>query len=136
MSINFTTALGVHEQALLLRDQRTALLASNIANVDTPGYKSRDFDFASVLRSRMGMSGADAALPMQGTHNRHIVASTATLNDDTLMYRVPLQPSLDGNTVDEQLENAAFARNALDHQASFQFLNGKFTGLMKALRGE
>ena len=60
----------------------------------------------------------------------------STFSDDELLYRTPAQPSLDGNTVDEQLENAAFARNALEHQASFQFLNGKFTGLIKALRGE
>jgi flagellar basal-body rod protein FlgB len=134
MAISFSSALGVHEQALLLRDQRSAVIASNIANTDTPGYKARDFDFASVLQERMGM-GSDS-LTLATTNSGHIGFQEQGLREDSLMYRTPLQPSLDGNTVDEQIENAAFARNALDHQASFQFLNGKFTGLIKALRGE
>ncbi len=66
MTINFSNALGVHEQALLLRDQRSTILASNIANTDTPGYKARDFDFASVLRGRMGM-GAEEGLAGSGS---------------------------------------------------------------------
>lgn len=144
MTINFSNALGVHEQALLLRDQRSTILASNIANTDTPGYKARDFDFASVLRDRMGMgaeegvsgSGSAPRLALQTSSAGHISNTVSTFSDDNLLYRTPAQPSLDGNTVDEQLENAAFARNALEHQASFQFLNGKFTGLIKALRGE
>ncbi len=144
MTINFSNALGVHEQALMLRDQRSTILASNIANTDTPGYKARDFDFASVLRGRMGMgaeeglagSGSASRLALQTSNAGHIGNTVSTFSDDDLLYRTPAQPSLDGNTVDEQLENAAFARNALEHQASFQFLNGKFTGLIKALRGE
>ena len=144
MTINFSNALGVHEQALMLRDQRSTILASNIANTDTPGFKARDFDFASVLRDRMGMgseeglagSGSAPRLALQTSSGRHISNMVSTFSDDELLYRTPAQPSLDGNTVDEQLENAAFARNALEHQASFQFLNGKFTGLIKALRGE
>jgi flagellar basal-body rod protein FlgB len=144
MTINFSNALGVHEQALLLRDQRSTILASNIANTDTPGYKARDFDFASVLRGRMGMGseegqaggGSARRLALQTSSADHIGNSVSTFSDDDLLYRTPAQPSLDGNTVDEQLENAAFARNALEHQASFQFLNSKFTGLIKALRGE
>jgi flagellar basal-body rod protein FlgB len=141
MTINFSNALGVHAQALMLR---STILASNIANTDTPGYKARDFDFASVLRDRMGMgseeglagSGSAPRLALQTSSGRHISNTVSTFSDDELLYRTPAQPSLDGNTVDEQLENAAFARNALEHQASFQFLNGKFTGLIKALRGE
>lgn len=134
MAISFSNALGVHEQALMLRDQRSAIIASNIANSDTPGYKARDFDFASVLKERMGMGGD--TLELATSSSGHIGSPSNSISDDMLLYRTPLQPSLDGNTVDEQLENAAFARNALDHQASFQFLNGKFTGLIKALRGE
>ncbi|MDX1489653.1 MAG: flagellar basal body rod protein FlgB [Pseudohongiellaceae bacterium] len=136
MAISFSNALGVHEQALLLRDQRSSIIASNIANSDTPGYKARDFDFAAVLQQRMGMGGDSNTLELATSSERHIGAAEQGISDDMLLYRTPLQPSLDGNTVDEQLENAAFARNALEHQASFQFLNGKFTGLIKALRGE
>lgn len=132
MAINFNNALGVHEQALMLRTQRTTMLASNIANADTPGYKARDMDFGSMLAQATSGSG-DVAV--RKTHSRHITGLPG-LNDPSAMYRIPSQPSLDGNTVDEQVENAAFARNALEHQASFQFLNGKFTGMIKALKGE
>jgi flagellar basal-body rod protein FlgB len=132
MAINFTNALGVHEQALTLRTQRTTMLASNIANADTPGYKARDMDFGSMLAQATSGRG-DVA--MQQTHAGHITGMPG-LNDPSALYRVPSQPSIDGNTVDEQVENAAFARNALEHQASFQFLNGKFTGMIKALKGE
>lgn len=130
MAISFDRALGIHEQALRMREQRSELLASNIANTDTPGYKARDLDFRSMLRD----AAEGGQLAPSATNPRHI--STAGSMEAQAMYRVPAQASVDGNTVDEQLENAAFARNALEHQASFQFLNGKFTGLMKALKGE
>lgn len=133
MSISFSKALGVHEQALVLRTQRTALLANNIANASTPGYKARDIDFQAMLSeaSASNMRNVDVLK----TNARHIGGSSPSTQVEAL-YRVPTQASLDGNTVDEQIENAAFARNAIEHQASFQFLNSKFTGLMKALRGE
>lgn len=132
MSINFSNALGVHEQALILRSQRTTLLANNIANASTPGYKARDMDFKALLEQS---SAQHREVNVLRTNSRHL-AGQPTMADARALYRVPSQPSLDGNTVDEQLENAAFARNALEHQASFQFLNSKFTGLMKALKGE
>ncbi len=135
MAISFERALGIHEQALLLRNRRTEVLANNIANADTPGFKARDIDFESVLASQV----ANKTLPrMRGTHAKHFssMADAGSATRVTLSYRIPTQPALDGNTVDEQLENAAFARNVLDHQASFQFLNGKFTSLIKAIRGE
>ena len=132
MAINFSNALVMHEQALTLRSQRTALLANNIANANTPGYKARDMDFSALLAEA---SGAGRGVEIIRTHSRHISGLPAMASAEH-MYRVPSQPSLDGNTVDEQIENAAFARNALEHQASFQFLNSKFTGLQKALKGE
>ena len=132
MAISFKNALGIHEQALVLRNQRTQVLANNIANVDTPGYKARDINFEQVLQQH-----ADSAqrAGLRTTSTRHLGGNSAPVQV-TLSDRVVTQPSLDGNTVDEQFENAAFAKNSLAHQASFQFLNGKFTGLMKALRGE
>lgn len=135
MAISFSNALGIHEQALLLRDRRIEVLANNIANADTPGFKARDIDFHKVLAAQ-SQSGT---LPrLQTTHNNHVgfTSDFGSASKVTLSYRVPSQASLDGNTVDAQQENAAFARNALDHQASFQFLNGKFSGLIKALKGE
>jgi flagellar basal-body rod protein FlgB len=133
MSISFSKALGVHEQALVLRTQRTALLANNIANASTPGYKARDIDFQSILSQASGNQGR--SVDVLTTNSRHLGGFSLSTQPEA-MYRVPTQASLDGNTVDEQIENAAFARNAIEHQASFQFLNSKFTGLMKALRGE
>lgn len=133
MSINFSKALGVHEQALTLRNQRTALLANNIANADTPGYKARDLDFRQLLEEAGNPNRHQ--VDVMRTHRRHL-DGVANSSSAEVLYRVPHQASLDGNTVDEQMENAIFARHALEHQASFQFLNGKFTGLMKALRGE
>ena len=133
MAINFSSALGMHEQALILRTQRTALLANNIANASTPGYKARDIDFQALLTQAGNRSAR--AVDVMKTHQRHINGSSLSTQAETL-YRVPNQASVDGNTVDEQVENAAFARNALEFQASFQFLNSKFTGLMKALKGE
>lgn len=133
MSINFSNALGMHEQALILRTQRTALLANNIANASTPGYKARDIDFQALLTQAGNRSARQ--VDVMKTHQRHLGGVTISTQAEAL-YRVPNQASVDGNTVDEQIENAAFARNALEHQATFQFLNGKFTGMMKALKGE
>lgn len=131
MAINFSNALGIHEQALHMRDRRSQVLATNIANADTPGFKARDIDFRDALRAASNRRN----MSLSTSHPGHIGLSTDTSSPE-LLYRVPQQASVDGNTVDEQQENAAFARNALEHQASFVFLNGKFAGLMKALRGE
>lgn len=132
MTISFENALGIHEQALTLRNKRTAVIANNIANADTPGFKARDMDFQSILSGKKDAAGYGS---MMTSNERHI-SNSGPAAEVSLSYRVPTQASLDGNTVDEQQENAAFARNAIEHQASFQFLNGKFTGLIKAIRGE
>ncbi|MFT6094537.1 MAG: flagellar basal-body rod protein FlgB [Pseudohongiellaceae bacterium] len=132
MTISFENALGIHEKALTLRNKRTAAIANNIANADTPGFKARDLDFKAVLS---GHGEAKGNRGLMTSNSRHI-ASSSPATEVSLSYRVPSQASLDGNTVDEQQENAAFAKNAIEHQASFQFLNGKFTGLSKAIRGE
>ncbi len=129
MKISFANALGLHPQALALRYKRTEVLASNLANADTPHYKARDFDVERLLRA------AEApAIPLRVTHARHITPVSDTLGG--LLYRVPQQASLDGNTVEEHIEQAKFADNALRYQASLRFINGKLSGLMLALRGE
>lgn len=132
MAISFDKALGIHEQALNTRVRRAEVLANNLANADTPGYKARDLDFRAML-ARAGGDGAGFELAKSDPG--HMSASDSGADGD-LMYRNPLQPSIDGNTVDAQQEQAAFMRNAMDYQASFQFLNNSFTGLTKALRGE
>ena len=131
-AINFSNALGVHEQALHLRTVRSTVLAGNLANAETPGYKARDFDFHQALAAaKSGREGIN----VKRTHVRHI-ALTSSPSPVALSYRLPLQPSLDGNTVDSQRESAAFARNALEFSASFRLLNGRFSGLSKAISGD
>ncbi|WP_144821630.1 flagellar basal body rod protein FlgB [Marinobacter piscensis] len=132
MAITFDKALGIHQHALETRVKRAEVLANNMANADTPGFKARDLDFKSMMqKAQNDMSG----FGMEKTHAGHMDSSAGAGNAD-LLYRVPEQPSVDGNTVDAQSEQTRFMRNAMDYQASFQFLNSKFTGLTKALKGE
>ena len=136
MPITFDSALGIHQQALALRSQRAEVLASNIANADTPGYKARDIDFKSALESANAQSNdAKFGSSLTRTNSKHIQINTA-VNTADVLYRVPLQPSLDGNTVDGQIEKTSFAENALHYQASLTFLDGRFKGMMAALKGE
>jgi flagellar basal-body rod protein FlgB len=114
--------LGIHPQALQIQRRRMELLAANLANADTPGYQARDLDFNAALDQAMnaaaqGTSGAEGA-------------------DAALRYRVALQPSTDGNTVDVQVEQAQFTDAALHYQASLSFLDGKLKSLLTAITGE
>jgi flagellar basal-body rod protein FlgB len=123
--LDLDSYLGVHAQALRLREQRTELLATNLANADTPGYKARDIDFRSAL------AAASSAAAKGGA------GAAATGNADAhLKYRTPLAPALDGNTVDAQLEQAAFAENAVRYQATLSFLSARFRSLMTAITGQ
>ena len=131
MSISFDSALGIHQKTLALRSQRAEMLASNIANADTPGYKARDIDFKSALAN----IEVQSANSLTRTNPKHIQVNT-TQNNAEILYRVPNQSALDGNTVDGQMEKTAFADNALRYQASITFLDGKFKGLIAALKGE
>ncbi|MFT5577546.1 MAG: flagellar basal-body rod protein FlgB [Paraglaciecola psychrophila] len=131
MAINFDKALGIHEQAMQFKVKRSEVLANNLVNADTPNFKARDIDFQTVFKGQQ----AATSTRLQSTHSRHIAPSSLAF-EPQLQYRNPLQPSLDGNTVDEQVEMTRFAKNTLDFQASFQFLNGKFKGLKNAIRGE
>ena len=130
MAINFDKALGIHPQALALREKRSEVLAANLANADTPGFKARDMDFQMVLQQAM-----PTATAMQETHQGHIVPSEQQLGGQ-LMYRNPQQPALDGNTVESHIEHGKFAENAVQYQASLRFVNGKISSLMTAIRGE
>ncbi len=129
MAINFDTALGIHPQALALREKRGELLAANMANADTPGYKARDLDFKSVLQQNLQMTK-----PMERTQANHF--STQQSLESHTMYRNPSQASLDGNTVEANVEQAKYAENAVQYQASLQFVSNKLSGLMLALRGQ
>ncbi len=109
---------GVHGKALALRSQRMGLLASNIANAATPGFKARDIDFSQALASAE-----------QG-------GSVTTAIKSSTQFRVPLQPSLDGNTVELNTEQTQFAENAVAYQTTLSFLNGRIETLKRALKGE
>jgi flagellar basal-body rod protein FlgB len=118
-----------HETALKLRAERHQVLSSNIANADTPNYKARDLDFRSALKS-----AASGGLSLRTTSELHLPARNAPPGGD-LKYRVPTQPALDGNTVETDVEQAAFAENAIRYRASLTFLNGSIQTLRYALRG-
>lgn len=135
MSISFDKALGIHEQALGFRAQRAEVLANNIANADTPNYKARDLDFASVLAAQNDKV-KNGTFSLEKTNTRHIDAQGLNMADASLQYRTPMQPSIDQNTVDAQMEQSSYAENAVGFQASFTLLNSKFKGLVSALRGE
>lgn len=134
MRFDLDAYLGVHQQALLLGAKRTEVIANNLANADTPGFKARDIDFKAAL-AQAGDVGA--SMPIAQTSGMHL--STQGIEGDTtgaMRYRTPLAPSLDGNTVDPQMEQAAFAENAVRYQATLSFLNARFRGLMTAITGQ
>ena len=138
MANSIDNFLGVHAQALTLESRRTQLLAANIANVDTPNYKARDLDFKAALASASAAHSpaGSAALPLRATNSAHQPGNAPVANDPTLLYRVPMAPALDGNTVDEQLEQAAFAENTVRNQATLTLLGGKLRSLMTAITGQ
>jgi len=131
MPLSFDSYLGVHEPALHLRAKRAQVLASNLANIDTPHYKARDIDFSDALKNA---SSAPGARTMRATHAMHIQPDQLGVNTD-LKYRNPYQNSLDGNTVEHQVEMAAFSDNAMRYMANLQILSGKFNTLRTAIKG-
>jgi len=127
-------ALRFNQTALSLRAARQELLASNIANADTPNYKARDVDFASALRS--ALAGTSTELPAVKTSPMHLEGNSgASLMGTPVMYRKPVQPSADGNTVDMDVERAQFADNALRYEASVMFVNARLKGILTAIQG-
>ena len=119
-----------HEQALRFRELRSQVLTSNIANADTPNYKARDIEFGDALKNAQ-----TGQLSLQRTSNLHLSASNTNSAGADVKYRVPTQPSLDGNTVQADVEQAAFAENAVQYRASLTFLDGQIRGIRYALRG-
>lgn len=116
MSIRIDDVVGLHSRALELRMQRSEILAANLANEDTPGFLARDIDFAGE---------------MQRLDPQQAFAASST----DLKYRVPTQPSQDGNSVELSVEQAAFSKNSMDFQTSLTFISMKFRGLKQAIEG-
>lgn len=123
-----------YQNALALRQQRQEVLASNIANSDTPNYKARDFDFTSALQGAMGegMRLPDTKLTL--TSVRHIPASAVSSDPAELLYRQPLQPSMDGNTVDMNVERVQFADNTVRYQTDLNLVTQRIKTLMAAMQ--
>ncbi len=130
MPINFDQHFGIHDNALLLFERRTQLLAENISNVDTPDYKARDIDFNRVLQ---GVKNEQVKL--QATQEGHISLPVNAVSEH-IQYRVPEQSSADNNTVDMQIEKAAFAENTVRYQTTLNILSRKISGLANAFKGE
>ena len=119
-----------YEHALKIRAERNRVLTTNIANADTPNYKARDFDFRTALSEARG-----GGLRMVSTNAGHMTGSGSAAGSADLKYRVPTQPTLDGNTVETDVEQAAFAENALQYRASLSFLDGRIRSLKFAIKG-
>ena len=134
MSISFDKALGIHEKALGFRAQRAEVLANNIANADTPNYKARDIDFKAAMQAAIEgtMRLPDTSLKL--TSARHIPAKAVSQGPTDLLYRLPYQPSMDGNTVDMDIERVQFADNTLHYQSTMQLISNRIRGLQTAIQ--
>ncbi|MDP1634196.1 MAG: flagellar basal body rod protein FlgB [Gallionellaceae bacterium] len=134
MSSRIDELFQFHQTALNLRAARQELIASNIANADTPNYKARDIDFTSALQGALGQGGDRLAVAK--TAAAHLAgAAGGDVMGAPVMYRKPLQPSADGNTVDMDVERAQFADNALRYEASVRFVSDKAKAVLSALQG-
>ncbi|BCB60561.1 MULTISPECIES: flagellar basal body rod protein FlgB [Halomonadaceae] len=136
------SAFNFHQQALGLRQQRHQVLAANIANADTPNYKARDIDFASELKKAVDGGQAQqqrGGLALARTSDRHLAGEGPAwrgAGSADLLYRIPDQPSLDGNTVDMDRERTQFADNAVRYQAALTIMNRRIQGLKNAMQPE
>jgi flagellar basal-body rod protein FlgB len=125
-------AFSIHDDALMMRSQRSSILAANIANADTPNYKARDMDFQQMMQQ---LQDPQSELNLETTNSHHLSLNSGDA-ESFIKYRNPLNPSLDGNTVDMHAEQARFSQNALQYQASLTMLNSKIRGLQLAIRGQ
>ncbi|MFM2119939.1 MAG: flagellar basal body protein [Pseudomonadota bacterium] len=125
--------LDFQSQALALRAERQRLIASNIANADTPGYQAREMDFATALRQASGeLKPASLATTAQGHMNVNLSARTET----QLQYAAPAMTNLDRNTVDMDRERASFADNAVKYEATLRFINSGVSTMLNAIKGQ
>lgn len=132
MPLSLDSVFGVHEAALKLRAQRTEILASNLANADTPNYKAKDIDFQAAMKKA---TSAASTATLKTTQKGHISGSSLGGLEDYVKFRLPTQPALDGNTVETHVEQAAFAKNAMEYQATLRFLEGKSSSIIEAIKG-
>lgn len=130
MAISLDKLMGFHHKALQVRTERMEVIAGNLANANTPGYKAKDIDFQQAMKSAQFNQSHN----LTRTHEGHIKGSMKAIDD--LQFRIPNQPDTgDGNTVDVQIERNTFLDNGLRYQAGMEFLNGKIKGMKKAISG-
>ena len=123
------------QTALNMRAKRQEILAANIANSDTPNYKAQDIDFSAALKQAMGTSGGfGGGLAMSRTQSRHLENSSLSAGmGGAMKYRSTVQPSLDGNTVDMDVERAHFTENSLHYQFLLDRASGAFKTMQMAV---
>lgn len=126
--------LSFQQQALSLMNKRQDILASNIANADTPGYLARDIDFSQQLKSAINQEKShNGPLSLTLTSGKHIPATAPAIADEQLLYRIPDQPSADGNTVDMDRERVNFADNNVKYQSSLAIMSSQIKNMMSAI---
>ena len=139
MFANLTSTLDFHSKALVLRAERQRVIASNIANADTPGYAGRDINFKEAMEAANGTGMQGPSAPTGGTSNpRHIAlqASTSSLGSSALRYTTQSQPAMDNNSVDMDRERANFVDNSVRYEATLRFINGQSKTLLSAIQGQ
>ena len=125
---------GFLQSALNLRANRQQMLASNIANADTPNYKAVDFDFSAALQH--AQSGREVQTALNATDTRHLQPKGSNPFGAPTLYRIPAQPSIDGNTVDMDVERGQFTDNAIHYQFMLDRVSGKVKTLLSAIQGQ
>ncbi len=133
MAISFNNALGNLSDNLKVYSRRAEILASNLANADTPGYKAKDIDFRSALSTANTSANT---IKLSTTNKSHQGDVNGAGDKAEVVYRTPLQPSLDGNTVDSHVEQGEFTENAIRYQSTLTFLNGRLQSLKLAIKGQ
>ena len=127
-----TDSLNFQAEALVLRSERQRLIASNIANADTPGYVAREMDFASALRQASGQAATPGQL--KATAAGHVQSAAGARIEAQLRYATPSQTNLDRNTVDMDRERASFADNSVKYEATLRFINGSVRNMLDAMK--
>ena len=134
MNTLFDRQIQFHQTALNLQAHRQQLIASNIANADTPNFKAKDVDFRAALQG--ALQAATSTVPLATTQSGHIQGGGAPTLEGLTGYRAELQSAADGNTVNMDVERAAFAENALHYEASVTFINGMLRSMNTAITGQ
>lgn len=140
MLANLTSSLDFHSKGLVLRAERQRVIASNIANADTPGYAGRDINFKEAMNAANGTGNqpTSPSTPRVASNPRHIAlqASTSSLEATALRYTTQSQPAMDSNSVDMDRERANFVDNSVRYEATLRFINGQAKTILSAIQGQ